>query len=115
MLDVADLSTEHRLNCGQTGTYYRWKRRQKGLRYYKQINNRNPGKYANTTSRILSLLRVKRNEYGSYRCTYQNNGWHDVDFYLVVQGKTFKIITINQNIYLMCICSTKRKRAMDVN
>ncbi|CAG2218792.1 Tyrosine-protein phosphatase 1,Tyrosine-protein phosphatase non-receptor type 13,Tyrosine-protein phosphatase non-receptor type 7 [Mytilus edulis] len=121
-IDVADLSTEHRLNCGQTGTNYRWKRITQGWPYnYKPIANRNHGKYANTTSRILSLLRVDRNEYGSYRCTYYNNGWHHVDFYLVVQeypdirfDNTQYTAAIGTSVYMTCTIRQTRPSITEV-
>ncbi|XP_071181848.1 uncharacterized protein [Mytilus edulis] len=121
-IDVADLSTEHRLNCGQTGTNYRWKRITQGWPYnYKQIANRNHGKYANTTSRILSLLRVDRNEYGSYRCTYYNNGWLHVDFYLVVQeypdirfDNTQYTAAIGTSVYMTCTIRQTRPSITEV-
>lgn len=83
-LDLADIHTEHRLDCGHTGLYYRWKRKQ-GSRYENIFTS---SKYnTNNSSQLLTLLHVGWNADGIYRCSYYDNEWYDVDFYLIVQGK----------------------------
>lgn len=90
-LDIADIRTDYRFYCGQPGRDYRWKRKE-GSRY-NQIKTNND---YTIKSDILTLSYVWLGQKGIYRCSYQNNGWHDVDFYLVVKGKSTTLIN---NLY----------------
>lgn len=91
-LDIADVHAEKRLHCGHTVKFYNWKRN--------GVIIRENSKYSNTTSEVLTLLNVDRNSDGKYRCEYHHYGWQSVDFYLVVQGKIIKTITIIQSMYI---------------
>ncbi|XP_063400008.1 inactive tyrosine-protein kinase 7-like [Mytilus trossulus] len=97
---IADVSTEKRLYCGHTGTYYRWERA--GRRIYD--NNL----FSNTTSEVLTLSNVDRNDNGIYRCEYYHNGWQPADFYLVVKDTRLPMIYLPSNQYVAVVGAVVR-------
>ncbi|CAG2209497.1 unnamed protein product [Mytilus edulis] len=89
-----DLRTEHRLDCGQTGTDYRWKWKNRGFHVFQMRYN--TSKYnINTMSQILTLLKVES----------ENNDLNIPNIY--IQRSTYNALIGNAIILECTIGQTK--------